>query len=222
MSFCRHAWLRMAPAALLLGTLWLTGCASKGPVGEAVPAPANESAVAPGGSGVPGQAAPGSTAPEVDEATRSSFLQAVEDLKAGRAVEARIRFEQIHASHPGFSGPVVNLGIIALRENRRDDAAGYFRKAVDINPANTEALNFLGVMAREDGRFSEAEAHYRKALEIDPSFAAAHLNLGILLDLYMGRLPEALSHYETYQSLRSEPDPRVQGWIADLRNRMPQ
>jgi Flp pilus assembly protein TadD len=203
MSYCN---LRHTVMLLLLA---LAGCATP-PVSDSVPV----------GEAVAG-AAPGmAPAAAIDPSIQTQFDTAVEDLRQNRLSDARVKFEQIVNQHPEFSGPLLNLGIIALREGDREAAAGYFNKALEGNPANTEALNFLGVMAREGGRFTEAENYYRKALEVDPKFASAHLNLGMLLELYLGQFEEALQHYETYQSLQSEPDPKVKNWIADLNNRL--
>ena len=57
-----------------------------------------------------------------------------------------------------------------------------------------------------DGRFSEAEQSYTKALAVWQHDADTHRNLGILYELYMGRLLEAQQHYlqyhNTYQKLQ--------------------
>lgn len=192
--------------ALLVVLGWLSGCATQ-PVEQPVETPAVDSQ---------GSAAP---APAIDPAIQTLFDQGVEAMKQNRLSDARTSFEQIYNQNPELSGPLLNLGIIAFKENDRVKAAEFFNKAVTANPSNTEALNFLGVMAREDGKFADSEAYYRKALEADPDFASAHLNLGMLLELYLGRLDEALEQYEIYQGLQKEPDPKVKNWIADLKNR---
>jgi hypothetical protein len=53
-----------------------------------------------------------------------------------------------------------------------------------------------------------------------PDFREAYLNLGILYELYLGKLPEALAAYRTYQSLLEAPDHRVDGWVMDLERRL--
>ena len=47
-----------------------------------------------------------------------------------------------------------------------------------------------------------------------------HLNLAILYDLYMGKLPQALEHYQRYLELTSDEKSPVKGWVADLQRRM--
>ncbi|MBK8972196.1 MAG: tetratricopeptide repeat protein [Hahellaceae bacterium] len=187
--------------------IWLSGCATQ-QTEQPIEAQVAE-----------GQAAT-VVAPAIDPAVQALFDQGVDAMKQNRLADARVSFEQIHNQQPDLSGPLLNLGIIAFKEKDRSRATEYFNKAVETNPSNTEALNFLGVMAREDGKFAESEGFYRKALEVDPDFASAHLNLGMLLELYLGRLEEALEQYEIYQGLQKEPDPKVKNWIADLKNRV--
>ena len=57
-------------------------------------------------------------------------------------------------------------------------------------------------------------------MQLDKDHWAAWTNLGILYELYLGKLPEALEYYRTYQSMLSEPDRRVQGWVMDLERRL--
>lgn len=155
----------------------------------------------------------------VDPAVQQQFDQALAHFKAGNLDQAKAGFQTLHSAQPQLSGPIVNLGIIARNQGDNEAAKTWFDKALSVNPRNLEAMNLLGVMAREAGEFEAAEAHYRKALSIDPGYAPAHLNLGILLELYRGKLAEALEHFEKYQSLQSEPDKQVERWIADLRLR---
>ena len=58
-----------------------------------------------------------------------------------------------------------------------------------------------------------------KAVTVSPEYALAHYNLGVLNELYLQRLDEALRHFENYQSLVGE-DEQVAKWIADLTRRV--
>ena len=106
-----------------------------------------------------------------------------------------------------------------MRRNA-DEAEAYFRQVLERDPEHSAALTHLGVLAREQGEFEQAETLYRQALEADPNHLPAMLNLAILLDIYLGRLEEALPLYEQYQSLVEEPNPRLKDWIFDVRNRL--
>jgi cellulose synthase operon protein C len=81
------------------------------------------------------------------------------------------------------------------------------------------SANAQGIAQRKQGKFAEADAAYRHAIEADPNYAPAHLNLGILCDLYRGEGQEALPQYEQYVALTGE-NKRVNGWIAELRKRL--
>lgn len=148
------------------------------------------------------------------------FSEAVALLRGGDSGNARDLFEQIHQADPERTGPLANLGIIALQEGNADEAEAYFRQVLERDPEHSAALTHLGVLAREQGEFEQAETLYRQALEADPNHLPAMLNLAILLDIYLGRLEEALPLYEQYQSLAEEPNPRLKDWIFDVRNRL--
>ena len=88
------------------------------------------------------------------------------------------------------------------------------------NPFNCTANTELGLLSRFTGVFEAAVRHYLNCLERVPGNDAAHLNLGILYELYLGRLTEALASYRQYQALQSEEDRRVKGWVMDLERRL--
>jgi tetratricopeptide (TPR) repeat protein len=81
------------------------------------------------------------------------------------------------------------------------------------------AANAQGIAQRKLGKFADAEGSYRRAIEADPNYAPAHLNLGILCDLYRDEGQEALLQYQQYVLLAGE-NKRVSGWIAELRKRL--
>lgn len=96
------------------------------------------------------------------------------------------------------------------------------RKA-EGDPRSAPALAQLeqGLAFRQAGQFDKARAAYEQALQLDPQLAPAVLNLGILLDLYLGDSARALTQYERYLALTPQGDASVSKWIADLKNRKP-
>lgn len=150
----------------------------------------------------------------------SDFREAVALLRGGDTDNARALFETLHQADHERTGPLANLGIIAMKQGNTEEAGDYFRQVLALDPEHSPALTHLGVLAREQGQFDQAEDFYRRALEADPEHLPAVLNLAILLDIYLGRLEEALSLYEQYQSMADEPDPRLKDWIFDVRNRL--
>jgi len=156
---------------------------------------------------------------EAKEAKRD-YKKAIKLLKAGNKDAAMTMFKSINARFPSLSGPLVNQAIIHINFKRYIEAEEALRQALAIYPENPYTLNMLGIVLRDQGKFKEAKVNYVKALNIDNSYAKAHLNLGILADLYLRNLPLALDHFERYQSLQKAPDKRVKGWIKDLQRRI--
>ena len=76
------------------------------------------------------------------------------------------------------------------------------------------------MLSRRAGDFLTAEANYLACTQRVPNFREAYLNLGILYELYLGRLDDALKAYQTYQTLSENPDMRVAGWVSDLERRI--
>lgn len=193
---------------LLLAVVMLAGCASQPPQRE-------------------GQAA--------STELQTRWQEALILLEAGDREQARTRFAQIQRQAPGLVGPRLNLCVMAFEDARpqlpdlieneqaRAEAErieSCFNDVLTLRPGEPVALTHLGILARYAGRFEDAERHYREALFTRPDHGPALLNLGILLDLYRGKPAEALDLFEQYQSLQPEPDPSVQNWVADLKNRL--
>jgi tetratricopeptide (TPR) repeat protein len=158
--------------------------------------------------------------PKVDRGNAMAFDQAVAALRAGRLREAEVLLSQITEDQPELAGPWVNLGQVYVLLEQFEDARMAFAKAVSANPRSCAAHNQLGVLSRQYGDFQSAEEHYRSCLTNVPGYKDAYLNLGILYELYLGKLPQALEAYRRYQVLAAEPDRRVKGWVMDLERRL--
>ena len=78
------------------------------------------------------------------------------------------------------------------------------------------AWNWLGSLYRENGDYRRAEQAYRQALGVQPDYAAAHLNIGILYDVYLKRPQDALLQYREYLRSAGKEDLLVSAWIREL------
>ncbi len=149
-----------------------------------------------------------------------SFREAVHNMEQGNLVEAKAQFEQLALEYPEKAGPMANLGIMAFQAEDTETAKQWFERALVANPQHLQALNHLGVIARNAGDFGEAERYYRAALAAGQDYEPAIINLAFLLDIYLGKPAEAVELYERYQSVASEPHPRLEDWIFDAKNRI--
>jgi tetratricopeptide (TPR) repeat protein len=157
---------------------------------------------------------------DVPERAAASFDRALGAMQNEDWIEAEFELEQLVLEYSGFAGPWVNLAVLYSQDGRYSEAMAALDRALALNPGHAAALNQKGILLRERGEFAAAEQAYRSAIGADPGYAIAHYNLGVLLDLYLRRQSEALAAYETYQSLRNEPDETVARWIVDLRRRL--
>lgn len=167
-----------------------------------------------------GAAAPAESFAPADPAVEAQFTQALDYMSSGDLTNAELELEQLTLAHPSFAGPFVNLAIIYMDSDRLDDAEAALEQALTVNPTHQQAYNQQGILQRRQGRFAAAEQSYRDALAVDPNYALAHFNLGVLLDLYMGRSEEALAHYQRYREIEPDGDQRVNNWIVDLSRRL--
>ncbi len=142
-----------------------------------------------------------------DDGVRASYA-ALAKLKPARYAKAE-RLPDA-AAHPEIAA-----GLAALAAGRSTDAEAAFILA-GPGPA---AWTAIGVARRSQGRMEEAREAYDGAAMLDPSDPLPALNLGVLLDLYLGRPGAALAEYERYQLLSGGPDVQVASWITEVRRR---
>ncbi len=84
-----------------------------------------------------------------------------------------------------------------------ENAIPPYRKALEINPDNVDALVELGNTLVRLGRFDEAKPHLIRAVEIDPDSHRARAELGGLL-LRQGKIDQAVAHLR--RALELDPD----------------
>jgi tetratricopeptide (TPR) repeat protein len=88
-------------------------------------------------------------------------------------------------------------------------------------PNDAALLNQLGVLQRRAGDLAAARRAYEAALQADPAAAAPHLNLAILLDLYLGEPERAAALYQRTLELSPADAPVLDRWLAEIRARKP-
>jgi len=142
--------------------------------------------------------------------------------RAGRPTEALPFFEQALAESTLVRSQFVGgefyfeFGMAAEQAGEYERAAGLFRKAIEIDPANgARAANYLGYMwVERNEHLDEAERLIRQALEAEPWNGAYLDSLGWLF-YRRAEFAEALSTLLRAAEQLPEPDPVVFEHIAD-------
>jgi len=96
-----------------------------------------------------------------------------------------------------------NLGVIMNERGKFDEAAFYYRKAIEQYPKFTFAHFNLGVVMAKTKNFDEAAYCFRKVIEQQPELALSHYYLGRVLQM-QGKNEEAISSYR--KSLFLQPN----------------
>lgn len=152
-------------------------------------------------------------------AARDDYNRALSDLKRGELELAFERLQKLHQAYPLLAAPLVNMAIIKREQSNLAEALALLEQAAAIDAENPLILTELGLLNRQLGNFDAAKTNYETAIAVDANYAKAHYNLGVLADLYLHDPNLALVEFEAYQSLLSEPNKTVTGWIAELKRR---
>lgn len=109
---------------------------------------------------------------------------------------ARRSFLSAIARDPDSAAAHYNLGLIMqLVDQNPAGAEAQYRKAIDAQPDFTSALFNLAVLRAQADATEEAIDLYRRTIAADPQHAAAHLNLGFLLQKIDPASPEAQAEF---------------------------
>jgi spermidine synthase len=101
-----------------------------------------------------------------------------------------------------FSESHLELADILLKRGKRDQAAQYYRKVLELKPNSFMAHMMLGNILSEEGKALEAIEHFRQGIKIDPLNSSARNNLATIL-LLEKRIEEAIQHLR--EALRIDP-----------------
>jgi tetratricopeptide (TPR) repeat protein/peroxiredoxin len=105
-------------------------------------------------------------------------------LDQQKTVQARESFERalkLRASYPDtLANSWNNLGLLAAREGRTDEAIDYFQEALKLSPDHMIAVDNLGSAYRQQKHWDDARRTYERALSINPDDAEANYGLGMV------------------------------------------
>jgi len=124
------------------------------------------------------------------------FLRGSNFEREKRYSEAEEQFKKVLASDPEHASALNYLGYMLADQNLKlEEALGYIKRAVDLDPANGAYLDSLGWAYFRLGKFELAEDNLLKASQKINTDPTVHDHLG---DLYQktGRLKLAATHWE--------------------------
>jgi tetratricopeptide (TPR) repeat protein len=114
---------------------------------------------------------------------------------AGELREAELAASRTVALAPHQAGAHIAAGAVAAALGRRSDAAGAFRRALEIDPQNSAAHHELArlhlrknrLRAAEAGRLADAASGFATAVRTDPRSAPSRRNLDGVLRVFLAR-----------------------------------
>jgi len=146
------------------------------------------------------------------------FLRGSNFEREKRYTEAEEQFKKVLASDPEHASALNYLGYMLADQNMKlEEALGYIKRAVDLDPANGAYLDSLGWAYFRLGKFELAEDNLLKASQKINTDPTVHDHLG---DLYQktGRLKLAATHWERAltewnRTIAAEVDPADQARV---------
>jgi tetratricopeptide (TPR) repeat protein len=154
----------------------------------------------------------------ITPALRADFDAAMKHINAEEYDAGIELLTKVVKAVPTAPVPNINLALAYEKTGKLKQAEEHLQQALAVDADNPVANNELALLYRKTGRFSESRQLYEKILDKYPEFRGAHMNLGILCDLYLKDYACALKHYEYYSSVVQD-DKTVKIWIADLQKR---
>jgi tetratricopeptide (TPR) repeat protein len=105
-------------------------------------------------------------------------------LKQGNNAAAQDAFRRVtklHASYPDtLANAWNNLGLLATREGKTDEAIPLFQQALELNPNHLVALENLGNAYRQQRRWNEAREVLQRAVAVGAEDPEANYGLGMV------------------------------------------
>jgi len=209
---------RLAPALLALGFVFLVGCATSAPAAKAPVTPVTTSLPAT------------STGPNThalllfEDANKAAEAQA----KSGNRDDATLerRYQAVRDADPSFAEADYNLGVLAERQGKRDQAFAAYKSALQKKPSLKPAAEGLARLTQTSGDVPAAIAQWNDIARAFPDDAGSRAQLAELYRITADhdraqdfarqaliRDPRNLSAYKTM--LRSNLD-RKQYAMAEL------
>jgi tetratricopeptide (TPR) repeat protein len=132
--------------------------------------------------------------PRVIPATLIVLLGVLTWQQAGMYRNLETLWQKTLARNPDCSMAHNDLGSLLYDQGHIEEAMEHYRKAIQSDPNNCEALINLGIAFAARRQFNEAIENYRRAIEIQPNDCDTLNNLGATLATE-GRFDEAIENF---------------------------
>jgi tetratricopeptide (TPR) repeat protein len=152
-------------------------------------------------------------------ADREAYLNLSQVYERGRrysdAEQAARKAESLAAEPRDNEIAWLMLGAVYERQKQFERAEDQFKKVLDVNPKNAQALNYYGYMLADRGlRLDEAHELIQRAVDLDP-FNGAYLDSLGWVYFKQNKLDEAEAMLR--KAVLHEPhDPTIRGHLGDV------
>ncbi len=124
-------------------------------------------------------------------------LESMLEMEAVQRYQLAIRMDSIRYE------PFLNLAAEHVRKDELDQALGYYQKAYQLKPDDSNVMNDYAVTLLNAKKFEEALSLYERILEKDPTNVNALVNLAMIY-VRQGEIEKSLEPYSTVVSLDPE------------------
>lgn len=157
----------------------------------------------------------------IPEALTEAYNKGLLLLKKEQYPEALQQWQETVSQWPNYPGVWSNLAISQWHLEEYKEGLNSSEKALAINSEFCPAIKINALLQKENGQFLDAVSSYEKAALCAPEDADIPYNIGIIYDLYLQDLRQALAYYSYAQELLTEENATLAMWITDLQNRQP-
>jgi tetratricopeptide (TPR) repeat protein len=169
---------------ILRSSLWMvavallaSGCTSSTATGPTGPGTRSPVAKQPTGPAKQPEAIPISNRAKL---LFEDAVKAMDAQKKGKAVDypsLERKFKAAMDADPNLAEADYNLGVLAERQGKKDEAKNWYRSAIKKKPSLRQASENLAVMAQNEGDIAGAVALYQDVLKRYPDDAASRARL---------------------------------------------
>ncbi len=137
-------------------------------------------------------------AAEADEKFTAPRILLGHLLLEEKTAEANARAEELFRAAVAVDGEnvsaVCGLGEALLGQEKVDEAAGHFARALEIDPTYTPAVANMALVKAHQGKMEESTKHFQEALELNPLDPGTYYRRGESLEV-QGNLDGAAADY---------------------------